>query len=170
MPWPMTGRWQACIFLRAMLINFLFRKFSNWAVCKLTHSSPPTPTPTQLQIHHLLLSLLSMSLIAMPNKKLTALLHSPGSSTFLQPMLTNKSINPPLSSNSISTSFSPSNTSWWIVVLNVPLLDSMSDYSKCNILFLVCLYLSQGENSYPTILYHYPHGNSTIWGENTRIK
>ncbi len=36
--------------------------------------------------------------------------------------------------------------------------------------FLLCLYLSWGENSYPMIPYHYPHKNSTIWGENTLIK
>jgi hypothetical protein len=50
------------------------------------------------------------------------------------------------------------------------LLDSTSDYSKCDILFLLCLNLSQCENSYPTIPYHYRHRNSTILGENTLIK
>jgi hypothetical protein len=33
----------------------------------------------------------------------------------------------------------------WIVILDGPLLDSTSDYSKCNILFLQCLYLLRGE-------------------------
>ncbi len=49
------------------------------------------------------------------------------------------------------------NNNWWISILDDPLLDSMSDYSKCNILILLYLYLLQGENSYPMIPYHYPH-------------
>jgi hypothetical protein len=58
----------------------------------------------------------------------------------------------------------------WITILDGPLLDSTSDCGKCNTLFLLCLYLSQGENSYHMIPYHYPRRNSMIWGENTFIK
>ncbi len=71
---------------------------------------------------------------------------------------------------SILTFLTPRSLARWIVILDGPLLDSTSDYSKCNILFLLCLYLSQGETPYPMILYHYRQKNSTNWGENTLIK
>jgi hypothetical protein len=58
----------------------------------------------------------------------------------------------------------------WIVILYGPLLNSTSNYSKCNILFLLCLNSLRDENSYPMIPYHYRRRNSTIWGENTLIK
>ncbi len=37
----------------------------------------------------------------------------------------------------------PSYWTWWIVILDGPLLDSMSDYGKCNNISLLFLYLSQ---------------------------
>ncbi len=44
---------------------------------------------------------------------------------------------------------------WWINFLDNPILPTTSNYSECNIIFLLRLYLLQGENSYPTISDHY---------------
>ncbi len=58
----------------------------------------------------------------------------------------------------------------WMAILDRPLLDSTSDCRKYNILFLLSMYVLQGENSYPMIPCHYPRRKSTICRENTLIK